>query len=371
MLTTFSSFLAGALPLSFALSQKSLRTISAIGTGVLVGTALIVIIPEGVETLYSSQLPASSRSIGNRDLDVRSIAALPFALRTRGYDEDYKEIQNKPQAWSIEREGETIEGEMSENGASEDSGTGSFFGLGGSSEGDSHDQTGSSNSNAGSKSRKPGQGTTTSASTVPEKFHASTTRGNARELHVWIGISLVLGFILMYLIDRLPQHAHARAHANQKPMHISLSNLSQGLHRASSPSPSHLEDDDDVPDLPHGPVQKASSTTIGLVIHAAADGIALGAGSSMSESNLGFIVFVAIMIHKAPAAFGLTSVLLKQGLTKRTARTHLIIFSLAAPFGAISTFIAVHLFGSGLLGSANGTKFATGVLLLFSGGTFL
>ena len=175
----------------------------------------------------------------------------------------------------------------------------------------------------------------------------------------------------MYLIDRLPQHVHERAHANQKPMHISLSNLSQGLHRAPSPSPSHFEDEEGFADVPRGPVQKGSSTTIGLVIHAAADGIALGAGSSMSGSNLGFIVFVAIMIHKAPAAFGLTSVLLKQGLTKRTARTHLIIFSLAGPVGGLSTFIAVHIFGSGIIGGENGTKFATGVLLLFSGGTFL
>ncbi|KAI9659577.1 MAG: hypothetical protein M1821_001836 [Bathelium mastoideum] len=369
-----ASFLAGALPLSFALSQKSLRTISAIGTGVLVGTALIVIIPEGVETLYSSQLPASSRQVGNRDLHTRSVDLIKsgtFPLFARGYDQDYKELQNKEKpGWGIEREGETIEGEPVETEEYDASQKSGWLGLGGTSK--------DSTSSKSSKNRKQDKAAALAGTTaVPEKFHASTTRGNDKEPHVWIGISLIFGFILMYLIDRLPQHAHARATANRKPMHISLSNLSQGLHRASSPSPSHShpEDDDDVdvevPDGPHGPVQKASSTTIGLVIHAAADGIALGAGSSMSGSNLGFIVFVAIMIHKAPAAFGLTSVLLKQGLTKRTARTHLVIFSLAAPFGAISTFIAVHLFGSGILGWENGTKFATGVLLLFSGGTFL
>ncbi|KAF2235840.1 Zinc/iron permease [Viridothelium virens] len=368
-----ASFLAGALPLSFALSQKSLRTISAIGTGVLVGTALIVIIPEGVETLYSSQMPASSRSTSRNNLQVRNIEAVTFPLVGRGYDQDYKDLQNKEKlpGWGIEREGETLDGDPAEEEEYE-SGRGSgWLNLGGSSKDSSKDKTGSSGSTKSSKSKNQDKAASLTGSNVPEKFHASTTRGNDHELHVWIGISLILGFILMYLIDRLPQHAHERAHAKQKPMHISLSNLSQGLHRASSPSPSHVDDEEDIVDVPHGPVQKGSSTTIGLVIHAAADGIALGAGSSMSSSNLGFIVFVAIMIHKAPAAFGLTSVLLKQGLTRRTARTHLVIFSLAAPFGAISTFIAVHLFGSGILGGENGTKFVTGVLLLFSGGTFL
>ena len=321
-----------------------------------------MIIPEGVETLYSSQMPASSRSTGNSNLQVRNVEAITFPLVARGYDQDYKESQNKAKpGWGIEREGETPDGQPAEQEEYESSRGGNWLGFAGSSK----------DSSKSSKSKSQDKATSSSGSAVPEKFHASTTRGNDREPHVWIGISLILGFILMFLIDRLPQHAHERAHANQKPMHISLSNLSQGLHRAPSPSPSHMDDEEDVGDAPHGPVQKASSTTIGLVIHAAADGIALGAGSSMSHSNLGFIVFVAIMIHKAPAAFGLTSVLLKQGLTKRTARTHLVIFSLAAPFGAISTFIAVQLFGSGILGGENGTKFATGVLLLFSGGTFL
>ncbi|KAI9700161.1 MAG: hypothetical protein M1820_006943 [Bogoriella megaspora] len=367
-----ASFLAGALPLSFALSQKSLRTISAIGTGVLVGTALIVIIPEGVETLYNSQLPAATRSTSNslhtRSLD--SLGVLPLA--PRGYDQDYHELQNndKP-GWGIEREGETMSGEPAEEEEYEDKGKGGwFFGSSGKESSEKAGSLSSSGKTGSERSKSAEKSATIAGDTVPEKFHVSQSRGGDREPHVWIGISLILGFILMFLIDRLPQVAHERAHANQKPMHISLSNLSQGLHRAASPTPSHMGEDE-FEDTPPGPVQRGSSTTIGLVIHAAADGIALGASSTSASSRLGFIIFVAIMIHKAPAAFGLTSVLLKQGLTKRTARTHLVIFSLAAPFGAISTYIAVQLFGSGILGGDHGTKFVTGILLLFSGGTFL
>lgn len=76
---------------------------------------------------------------------------------------------------------------------------------------------------------------------------------------------------------------------------------------------------------------------------------------------------------RAPAAFGLTSVLLKQGLSTREARTHLIIFSLAAPIGALLTWSAIHILGlsSASLGESANAEFAVGCVLLFSGGTFL
>ena len=52
----------------------------------------------------------------------------------------------------------------------------------------------------------------------------------------------------------------------------------------------------------------------GLVVHAAADGIALGAASLTDKTEIEFIIFLAIMLHKAPAAFGLTSFLLHEVL---------------------------------------------------------
>ena len=51
------------------------------------------------------------------------------------------------------------------------------------------------------------------------------------------------------------------------------------------------------------------------------------------------IVFLAIMLHKAPAAFGLTTFLLHEGLDKSRVKKHLMIFALAAPVMAIATFV--------------------------------
>jgi zinc transporter 9 len=166
----------------------------------------------------------------------------------------------------------------------------------------------------------------------------------------------------MYLVDKLPEFA-APTKIDRTPYHISLDNLGSGLRRGSSPSR-----EGGLLDANHARRGHSFATTTGLVIHAAADGIALGASSS--DTGLSFIIFLAIMVHKAPASFGLTSVLLKQGLSSRTARAHLLVFSLAAPLGALATFLFVQMMGSSTADEA-GTHWRTGMLLLFSGGTFL
>ncbi len=81
------------------------------------------------------------------------------------------------------------------------------------------------------------------------------------------------------------------------------------------------------------------TTTLGLVVHAAADGIALGAAAATNQLDVEVIVFLAIMLHKAPAAFGLVTFLLHEGLDRNRARKHLLIFSLSAPLLAVTTYI--------------------------------
>lgn len=181
-----------------------------------------------------------------------------------------------------------------------------------------------------------------------------------------IGFSMVLGFILMFLIDRVPRHATESMQPAQQTQQFSLDTLGP----AGDDSSTVDEEQGFLGSLAQQPRQARSfATTLGLVIHAAADGIAMGASSTTSDTKLGLIIFVAIMIHKAPAAFGLTSVLLRQGLSKRAARAHLIVFSLAAPTGALGTWLLVTLLGGGN-GGEHG-QWWTGILMLFSGGTFL
>ncbi|PLW30612.1 hypothetical protein PCANC_23717 [Puccinia coronata f. sp. avenae] len=136
------------------------------------------------------------------------------------------------------------------------------------------------------------------------------------------------------------------------------------------------------------------STVIGLMTHSVADGIALGASATHTTHkmtkreedsegggglSLDLIIFLAIMIHKAPAAFGMVALLLNEGLGKGTVRRMLLAFSLAAPLGALITWSSLALVsllsvptsspdnpqGSGDM------QWWIGVTLLFSAGTFL
>ena len=88
------------------------------------------------------------------------------------------------------------------------------------------------------------------------------------------------------------------------------------------------------------------TTTLGLVVHAAADGIAMGAAAATNQVDVEIIVFLAIMLHKAPAAFGLVTFLLHEGLDRNRTRKHLLIFSVSAPSLALLTFISLAWTGS-------------------------
>uniref|UniRef100_A0ABI7XR41 Zinc transporter ZIP9 n=1 Tax=Felis catus TaxID=9685 RepID=A0ABI7XR41_FELCA len=130
------------------------------------------------------------------------------------------------------------------------------------------------------------------------------------QLHAYIGVSLVLGFVFMLLVDQIGS--------------------------------SHVHSTD-------------------------ADGVALGAAASTSQTSVQLIVFVAIMLHKAPAAFGLVSFLMHAGLERNRIRKHLLVFALAAPVMAMVTYLGLSKSSKEALSEVN----ATGVAMLFSAGTFL
>lgn len=75
-----------------------------------------------------------------------------------------------------------------------------------------------------------------------------------------------------------------------------------------------------------------------------------------------------------PTALGLTTTLLSLGLDPAPVRRRLLIFSFAAPLGAIITYLLVSSFGSASQHAAGGIDsltWWTGITLLFSGGSFL
>ncbi|XP_022189686.1 zinc transporter ZIP9-A isoform X2 [Nilaparvata lugens] len=214
------SYLAGSIPLVMSLSESKIQLFSVFGAGLLVGTALAVIIPEGIRSLFPD---------------------------------------------------------------------------------------------GGAKS--------------------TTTHEDLEDLYSLIGVSLVLGFVVMLLIDQCS------------------TSRSRG-------------------DLEHGVGGAGGgriTATLGLVVHAAVDGVALGAAATTTHTDVEMIVFVAIMLHKAPAAFGLVTFLMHEGVDRKRIRRHLLIFSLAAPLLSLVTYFGIGKEGKETLSSVN----ATGIAMLFSAGTFL
>lgn len=214
------SYIAGNIPLIVTLSEEKLKNVSIFGAGLLVGTALTVIIPEGIRSLYDES-----------KLEVKT-------LETSG---------------------------------------------------------------------------------APDHKHSADEHSST------IGLSLVLGFVFMMLVDQVSSRRK------------------------------------------EGSNERNLTATIGLVVHAAADGVALGAAATTSHSDVEIIVFLAIMLHKAPAAFGLVSFLLHEGIERQRIRKHLLIFSLSAPLLTLLTFFGIGTEQKETLESLN----ATGIAMLFSAGTFL
>ena len=115
-------------------------------------------------------------------------------------------------------------------------------------------------------------------------------------------------------------------------------------------------------------------TTIGLVVHSAADGFALGSSAysdNASVRNIKMVVFLALMLHKCPAAIGLTTFLMHEGLSTKRIAKHLGAFTLSSPVAAILTYyFFVFAFGREQAESSN-NLFYVGMFLLLSAGTFL
>ncbi|XP_023841435.1 zinc transporter ZIP9 [Salvelinus sp. IW2-2015] len=233
-------FLFGLIPLLIKLSEKRLQFVSIFGAGLLCGTALAIILPEGVELLEESWR-------------VSSCSVAPVAANKNASDGG-------------------VGGQLQEMG--------------------------------------PSKG-------LPARF--------------FIGVSLVLGFILMFLVDRISSY-------------FSIHGPRTGTSNRTS-----------------------ITATLGLVIHAAADGVVLGVAVVSSKVTVQLVVFLAVILHKAPAAFGLVTFLLHAGLEKKQIQKHLLVFSAAAPVLSIITYIILNASG----GSAQYRLSATGVGMLFSAGTFL
>jgi zinc transporter ZupT len=99
----------------------------------------------------------------------------------------------------------------------------------------------------------------------------------------------------------------------------------------------------------------------GLTLHAAVDGLAIGAAAATGSVSVSLTILLAVLIHKGPAALSLGIFSLHERETKKASIRDIVIFSLATP---VMIFIAY-------FSLSNLETHMIGLAMLFSSGTFL
>ncbi|KNE59838.1 hypothetical protein AMAG_05292 [Allomyces macrogynus ATCC 38327] len=392
------SFGAGMLPLYVPLSESGMQLMNVFGAGMIVGTALVVILPEGVETLMSAERSESEARMHDGPPATPSVGH-PFVpeYRKRSPWEVVDPARISSDVVQARRRGDGGAGEREPRhppgtGASHVSGAGlsnSDPPLGGAHDGDRDGRISHTSEPADHDLRSD------------HDDHDDRAGGHAgSDVHRssvanMIGPALLSGFMLMFIIEQvqaawfvhdhlpLPQRDTLYVSTIDDPIRRPESPASDELtvlhrsdrhhhaHHAQSHRPASIAATDML--ATSAQTHSKMAATIGMIIHSISDGVAMGAASATDQSTLEMVVFIAILLHKGPSAFGLSTFLLRNGhLPRLRVRYHLLAFAAAAPLAAMTTFLALSQ-GSPAnpdLAAAHVAQW-TGILLLFSAGSFI
>jgi ZIP family zinc transporter/zinc and cadmium transporter len=85
----------------------------------------------------------------------------------------------------------------------------------------------------------------------------------------------------------------------------------------------------------------------GLSVHALFDGVAIGSGFVISNA-LGWLIFLAILLHKAPEGFTMASVMLASGRSRVVAFSSAVALAAATLIGVLVIELAPHWIRAGL-----------------------
>lgn len=105
-------------------------------------------------------------------------------------------------------------------------------------------------------------------------------------------------------------------------------------------------------DRPH----RAYSVILGLIIHTFFDGIAIASGFLISQF-LGWIIFLAVILHKVPEGFTASSVMLASGHSKKSAWLASLLLGCATVLGVLTVTVFTRSLPAGLPLSAGVTLY--------------
>ncbi|KAK4475425.1 hypothetical protein MN116_002480 [Schistosoma mekongi] len=362
-------YVAGCIPISFRLSTSKIRILTVFGAGLLLGAALVVVIPEGIAAIYDSHKHRHANLIP----DSHNSLHIPNSRRLNMVD-----IVESPK-----NEGNLLS-PMNKNG----------------NDGQINPQNNNNDNDKHLALHK-------------NDIHDGSDNSNANHIHQKIGIALLFGYLFMLLIDQMsytvlelaccqsvlfnlkklccrsilyiPLINRLRDSTNVVRTNMNMTNSMDATNSITTSSSQNNSNNLTKEVHASGNASNYSATgsiqsanhkgfivTCGLIIHSLADGLAVGSAFALNQLQLELILFLAIILHKIPAAFGLSCFLLHEGFTRDRIRLHMIAFSFSTPLASFVTYFYLSVSSKSSVETDIGmASTRTGLALLLSGGTFL
>ena len=306
------ALLCGLAPIFMGIKddKERLKQLTGIAAGIIIASAMLVVIPEGYELAMTDEH-------GTEDALAGSVALVILEV-------DHGDITAS--------EGiEEIEGLIGGHGDEhEEEGH----------EDHGHDSEASLSESIGVVIEEVEDGDINATTGIEEieELISSHSHEESHEDHgsgILMGGAIMAGFLLMFILEGSGMgHAVHEEHHDHEHSHG------------------------------HGHVHHAAAgglLVLGLTMHAATDGLAVGAAAATGDLAVTVTVLLAVLIHKGPAAFSLGVFSTHERAERKDSIRDVVIFSLATPIMIMVAFYALSDLETHLIGLA----------MLFSAGTFL
>ncbi|KZT63969.1 hypothetical protein DAEQUDRAFT_770127 [Daedalea quercina L-15889] len=353
-----ASFGIGVLPLSFAFSKPALARLSALGTGLLLGAALGVIIPEGIETLAEppSMSTAEHAALPTTAIALSLLGGFTFMLLVEQFLSPHSHLppalpasQPHTRKPSVADGPSTVEFDADLELSQLERAEGIAF--------ESAETSASANGTVRRQHRRSGS--------------VSGDEGKAR------AVPLTLGLVMHALADGLALGSSALSSAGD-------GSGSAGSEGAGSVFPSGLSVVVFFALVIHKgkPLFQGPRSSLSVICHTNLPFAfhfklqpprchqrslpPTRARSALSPFAPGPLVWID---RAAPTALALTTSLLSTSLSRADCKKHIAAFSLSTPLGAIASYALLSWFKLGTASAGAGR--VPGVAMLVSGGSFL
>ena len=308
------ALICGLAPILMGIKENKerLKQLTGIAAGIILASAMLVVIPEGYELATTDEHSAEEALAGNVALVILEVSH--GEINASSGIEEIEELLGG-------------HGDVHEEDAHEE---------------DAHGQeSGESLSGKIEHVIEEFESGEINASTGIEEIEeliSSHSHNSGHEEHasgLLMGGAILAGFLLMFILEGSGMgHSVHEEHHNHEHNHG------------------------------HGHIHHAAAgglLVFGLTMHAATDGLAVGAAAASGDLAVTATVLLAVLIHKGPAAFSLGVFSAHERAERKDSIKDVVIFSLATPVMILLANFAL----SGL------EKNLIGLTMLFSAGTFL